>query len=1178
MGCPEHGSLPSRPRSQHPRHSFVQGPAVLNFARFGFWICFGFRISDFLFTHVSRLCCFVSVFCALGASPVLAGSVVAWGCNEYGAINVPADLTDVVAISAGRTHSLALRADHTVVTWGKIDSQWDHPVPADLSNALAVSAGGYHNLALRTDHTVAVWGDNWAGQLNIPTNLSHVVAISAGWTHSLALKDDGRVVAWGLNSSGECDPPPDLTNAVAIASARFASFALRSDGTVTAWGGGEECCGESQVPPGLSHVVAIAAGAYHGLALKEDGTVAAWGYHETAWVPDGLTNVVAIAAGEHHSLALRSDGRSVVWSSDSWCGEESVPPDLRSVRAISAGAWHNLVLTDDCTAITVQPWSRTVSAGANVTLAVMASGFPPFRYQWQRNGSDIPGAIQATLTLSHVQPADAGDYSVIVSDSEDIVVSETAMLSVLPVLPSLGEALDAPDLEWRTGGQNPWYGQSEVTYDGVDAARSGAVDYQQENPETWLETTVAGPGLISFYWKVSTLDQWYYLSFRLDDSLVTNITGETDWRRHSFYVPPGEHILRWDYSRSDEERNETDAGWVDEVSFTGSPPVPPTVLITPPGTESQAEEDVEFTAQPEGTEPFSYQWQWNGADLAGQISQELRLLNVDSSRAGQYRVTVGNLAGSITSAPVSLVVHPAPRAWSWVRQFGDVQREVGSRVAVDGAGNVGVAGGFDGTTIIGTNILTSAGLADSFFAKYSPQGELLWVRQFAGSDWDEVQCLAADGAGYWYVAGMFHSEIHIGPLSLNAGERLRVFLAKIDPDGQPVWARQCGGYMSEDSVELAVDSAGHAVLWAATELGATFGDFTFTNSSGRDLYLARYSPDGEAQWARQFANGRYDQARSVTVNNAGQAYFSGEFHGALTVGTNELVGRYPGGAQYGIFLAQCETNGTVLWARAGESNCFAGYDLALDPSGHLYSQCHFFGAAQVGTNTLLAGEGGNYFIARLDADGQALWGRLIRNVGFDTSGGYCLATDPYGRTYLLARFDNTVVVDGRPVFYRPSDTAWLACFAAFGDVLWTRKVSGYATDLAVDRTGNVYLTGAFEDSLALDGNPPLLSRGQQDGFLAKLGVVETLAFAPVPSSGALSNGWFSVRLIGLQGRGPVVIEGSTNLIDWVDALVGTALGEPQHIDIPVAPDQETRFFRARLQPAIMSTSRMPGEE
>jgi alpha-tubulin suppressor-like RCC1 family protein len=82
-------------------------------------------------------------------------SVAAWGRNIYGETNVPADLTNVVAIAAGSSHNLALKADGTVAAWGFYGLT---NVPLGLTNVVAIACGSFHSLALKSDGTVAAWG------------------------------------------------------------------------------------------------------------------------------------------------------------------------------------------------------------------------------------------------------------------------------------------------------------------------------------------------------------------------------------------------------------------------------------------------------------------------------------------------------------------------------------------------------------------------------------------------------------------------------------------------------------------------------------------------------------------------------------------------------------------------------------------------------------------------------------------------------------------------------------------------------------------------------------------------------------------------------------------------------------------------------------------------------------
>ena len=264
--------------------------------------------------------------------------VLAWGANSADQVNVPAMLTNAVAVAAGDAHSLALPGDGTVIGWGRNDSGQASPPPG-LTNAVAVAAGAAHSLALLADGTLVAWGANNYGQTNVPSGLSGLIAIAAGGNHNLALNVGGTVVSWGLNTSGQTNIPVGLSNVVAVSAGWSHSLALKYDGTLAGWG--------SQTPPvTVSNVTAIASAGNHNLALLSNGTVTAWGgansFGENT-VPASLNNVVAIAAGTNNSVALLRDGTMVYWGRND-LGQSSLPRGIGSCLELSAGSQHTLAL------------------------------------------------------------------------------------------------------------------------------------------------------------------------------------------------------------------------------------------------------------------------------------------------------------------------------------------------------------------------------------------------------------------------------------------------------------------------------------------------------------------------------------------------------------------------------------------------------------------------------------------------------------------------------------------------------------------------------------------------------------------------------------------------------------------------------------------------------------------
>ena len=226
-------------------------------------------------------------------------------------------MADVVDVSAGETHTLALNADGTVWAWGGNNvGQLGEPPSSGrttpgqvvgLSDIIAVKAGRYFSMALAKDGSIWNWGSNSNYALGdgtsmdrhtpgkIPT-LSGIVKIAAGPQHAMALKDDGTVWFWGRNDFGELQ---DGSNS---------SYWLNRK--------------NPEQIPGILSAVDIAAGEEHRLILESTGLVWAIGKHgalgdatqrtrsEVVRVAD-LTDVIAIAAGDEHSMAL-SEGPLVV--------------------------------------------------------------------------------------------------------------------------------------------------------------------------------------------------------------------------------------------------------------------------------------------------------------------------------------------------------------------------------------------------------------------------------------------------------------------------------------------------------------------------------------------------------------------------------------------------------------------------------------------------------------------------------------------------------------------------------------------------------------------------------------------------------------------------------------------------------------------------------------------------
>jgi alpha-tubulin suppressor-like RCC1 family protein len=438
-------------------------------------------------------------------------------------------VSQMTHIAAGWGHSLAIKADGTVVAWGS-NSDDQTNVPVNLSGVIQVAAGFYHSLALKADGSVVGWGKNDKAQraniqgsfapftgyslspnppyyvLDPPAPaITNGIAVAGGGRLSLVLKADGTVAAIGMKDNGSNMPttsdhaltvPAGLTGVTAIAAGWDHALAQKSDGTVVAWDGNQY--GESTVPDGLSGVVAIAAGQDHSIALKSDGTVVAWGRNNfgQCTVPSSVTNVVAIASGDDESYALKKDGSVVYWGS---FGSNQVVTSGSGVIAISAGESHLLMLKSDGSLV---GWGSNTSGQTSVPVAV-ATGVGNFAYNYS-----YVGRAGTTYAASSTAPTNAGHYTLTVTSTDQnlsgsktvdfTIAKATPTLTSLPVAAIIteGQALSAATLNGGSASVNGTFAFSSPSYVPEAGASTQSLTFTPTDSVNYNTVTTSIPVLV----------------------------------------------------------------------------------------------------------------------------------------------------------------------------------------------------------------------------------------------------------------------------------------------------------------------------------------------------------------------------------------------------------------------------------------------------------------------------------------------------------------------------------------------------------------------------------------------------------------------------------------------------------------------------------------------------------
>ena len=210
-------------------------------------------------------------------------------------------------------------------------------------------------------------------------------------------------------------------------------------------------------------------------------------------------------------------------------------------------------------------------------------------------------------------------------------------------------------------------------------------------------------------------------------------------------------------------------------------------------------------------------------------------------------------------------------------------------VAVDSAGNCYVAGSFWGEANFGTTNL-SGGFTEVFLAKYDPDGKLLWVRQAGGSMYDWAYSLIMDADCNLYIGGTADRATFSSEFRYVSG----AFVAKYTREGDLVWVRS-GSY--GDGRDVAVDRFGNVYLLGDFYGGIYFGSTLLIARGSTDVFLAKFDDIGNFQWIRHIGDTNTDYAAGVAVDSMGNpcvlAYFAFvtklESTNFLSYGDNDIL-------------------------------------------------------------------------------------------------------------------------------------------------------------------------------------------------------------------------------------------------------------------------------------------------
>ena len=190
-----------------------------------------------------------------------------------------------------------------------------------------------------------------------------------------------------------------------------------------------------------------------------------------------------------------------------------------------------------------------------------------------------------------------------------------------------------------------------------------------------------------------------------------------------------------------------------------------------------------------------------------------------------------------------------------------------------------------------------------------------------------------------------------------------------------------------------------------------------------------------------------------------------------------------------LLLSTSTISNAQYWMqKAGGNTIDEAYDVAVDVQGNVFSVGYFTGISTFGGSALVASGSTDAFITKVDNQGNFVW--AFKGGGSGSDRANAVATDGLGNSYVTGYFNGTATFGGTSLTSNGLQDIFIAKYNSAGVVQWAKKAGGTQSDfgfgIAVNSSGDVFVTGAFKDSATFGGTSVLSANTTSDVFVTKL--------------------------------------------------------------------------------------------
>jgi len=414
------------------------------------------------------------------------------------------------------------------------------------------------------------------------------------------------------------------------------------------------------------------------------------------------------------------------------------------------------------------------------------------------------------------------------------------------------------------------------------------------------------------------------------------------------------------------------------------------------------------------------------------------------------------------------------------------------------------------------NIVLIVSIALVSFDALAQGVNLNWAKSFGGEFDDKSSFVSVDSKGNVISTGTFQGSIDLDPgtdtLRHNSKGQEDVFIQKLDPEGNLIWAKSIGGNAIDVATSIGVDANGNIYVCGyfsdTVDFDPGLGTFELSAPEFDDCFFLKLDENGNFVWAKS-TNGGYSRAFAISIDNDENVFATGPFEKTVDFDPGPSEAPLSANGAQDIFVLKLDRNGDFNWAKSvGGNSSDVGYSLTNDAAGNVYITGFYasnldFDPGPGVFNVTVEGAG-DIFIQKLDANGDFVWVRTVASVF--NEGAYSIRIDHQDNLYITGHYLREVKLDlvsgvlslksegGRDVLVLKMNTG--------GDFLWAKSFGGKLHDIGqfitTDVVGGIYVTGSYSGTVDFGTESTaksISSAGGSDAYVVKLDSTGTVVWS-----------------------------------------------------------------------------------